>query len=114
MFICLTVLASPHSLLGQDVKPGELFPIRHNGKYGFIDKSGKLIIKQQFGEAFSFSEGLAPVKINGRWGYVNDRGKIVIKPRFELADLFYEGLARVKINNKWGFISTAGKIVIQA
>ena len=32
-------------------------------KYGFIDKSGKVVIEQQFNDASAFSEGLARVAI---------------------------------------------------
>ena len=31
-------------------------------KYGFIDKSGKVVIEPQFDEAYPFSEGLAWVQ----------------------------------------------------
>ena len=39
-----------------------LFPIKQNGKEGFIDISGNIIIKPQFDEVGFFSEGLASIK----------------------------------------------------
>lgn len=36
-----------------------------NRKYGFIDKTGEIVIKPQFDEVDVFSEGLACVTING-------------------------------------------------
>jgi len=49
------------------------------GKWGFIDKSGKLVISPQF-DAIShggFSEGLASVRIGddktGKWGFISRR-----------------------------------------
>ncbi|EGD0008327.1 WG repeat-containing protein, partial [Campylobacter coli] len=52
-------------------------------KYGFIDKSGKIIAKPKFDYGEYFSEGLAGVKLNGRWGFMDKNGKIVIEPKFD-------------------------------
>jgi hypothetical protein len=77
-----------------------------NKKWGFIDKTGILIIKPQFDEASSFSEGLARVLIGRNHGFIDKSGKMVIKPQFDLILLsrFSEGLAPVMIDGKWGFI----------
>lgn len=44
----------------------KLYVVNVNGKYGYIDKTGKIIITPQFDEAYPFSEGLASVKIGGK------------------------------------------------
>ncbi len=45
------------------------------GKYGFIDKTGKIVIDPQFGFVTAFSEGLAAVKSSSdktqTWGYIS-------------------------------------------
>ena len=59
---------------------GVLYPVVENGKYGFMDKTGKLIIQAQFDNAYTFKEGLAGVNIGaakkdagypegGKWGF---------------------------------------------
>ena len=44
------------------------------GKYGYIDKTGQMIITPQFDYADAFSEGLTRVGIGdanaGKWGYI--------------------------------------------
>ncbi|MGL4375735.1 MAG: WG repeat-containing protein, partial [Microcoleaceae cyanobacterium] len=45
-----------------------LFPILKNGKWGFIDKNGKVIVKPKYDEVRNFSEGLAAVKIGNKLG----------------------------------------------
>jgi len=64
-------------------KPEEsvgLFPIILNGKWGYIDTTGKIVINPQFDEAWWFSEGLARIKIGDRWGYIDKTGKYVWEP----------------------------------
>jgi WG containing repeat len=79
-------------------------------KWGFIDKSGKVVM--QFDEAGPFSEGLAAAKADGKFGYINAAGTFVIKPSYEQATPFSEGLAAVKIDGLYGFIDKSGRAVI--
>jgi hypothetical protein len=83
-----------------------------NGKYGYIDKTGKLAITPQYEAAWSFSDGLAPVQIGGKWGFIDTKGNLIIKPQFTTAESFSEGLAKVQIDNREGFIDRTGKLVI--
>ena len=89
--------------------------VKLNGKYGFINEAGEMVIKPQFEDAGYFaSNGLARVKLNGKYGFINEAGETVIRPQFEEADEFASnGLAPVKLNGKWGFINEAGETVIK-
>lgn len=50
-------------------------------KWGFIDKSGKMVIEPMFEDAASFKNGLAYVKINAaKQGYINRSGQFVWQP----------------------------------
>lgn len=112
----------------------ELFVIEKNEKYGYIDKTGQIIIEPQFEEAHPFHEGLAYVQILGnndklKEYYIDKTGKIVINQEFELRKSYFsEGLALIAImdyygtydeeygfwvnNDKYGFIDKTGKCVI--
>ena len=59
------------------VDTGELFPVEQNGKYGFIDSTGKTVIAPQFDSAGLFSEGLARVQIGDKWGFIDKTGKML-------------------------------------
>ncbi len=84
-------------------------------KWGYIDKTGKVIIEAQYDRVKPFSEGLAGVKKDGKWGYINKAGNLVITPRFKYeARLFSEGLAAFEKDDKWGYIDKTGKVVIDA
>ena len=87
-------------------------PIPLNGKWGYLDKTGKFYIKPQFDHAWLFSEGLAPVQMGDKYGFIDQSGNFVIKPQFEALFKFEGGLAAVKLGGKWGFIDPTGKFAI--
>lgn len=70
------------------------------GKWGFIDESGKLSIAARFDEVRDFIDDLAPVRIGRKWGYVDTSGRIAIEPHFQGAGEFHEGLARILLWSK--------------
>ena len=75
----------------------ELFPVRVDGKYGYIDKSGIVKIKPKYERAFEFSEGLAKVKLNKFIGYINTKGVLVVEAKYKRGTMFSEGLAAVRV-----------------
>ena len=51
-----------------------LAEVKLNGKYGFIDKTGKEIIPIKFDYTSGFKNGRAGVKLEGKWGYIDKQG----------------------------------------
>ena len=84
------------------------------GKVGFIDKTGSLVIPAKYNGLGYFHEGLVGVMTNGKWGYIDKMDNIVIPAKYEDSRLFCEGLAGVKINGMWGFIDKMDNLVIPA
>lgn len=95
----------------------KLSPIIENGKYGFIDQTGKKVIKCQFEKVKEFSEGLAPILKNKLWGFIDVKGNIKIKPQFSEVNWFSDELSLVLIKNdsvnKKAFINKKGDIVFE-
>ena len=94
-----------------------LFRISRKGKYGFIDRTGKIVIPCKFDFAHDFSEGLALVgkgtgQFSRKYGYIDMQGKQVVPFKYADAEDFSEGLARVEKDKKYGFIDKTGKEVI--
>ncbi len=94
---------------------GKLVPFENEGKWGYKNASGQVLIKPQFDMANDFSpEGIAAVVDDKGWAYINEKGETVIRP-FVIdngPDYFKQGLARFRINNKFGFFDRKGKIII--
>jgi hypothetical protein len=125
VLLSLTFIAMvAFSCLAQEKVPdSRLFTIEVKGRTGYVDNTGKIVIRPQFDEAWNFSEGLAPVRFDDRWGYIDKTGKVVIAPQFFQVSSFKEGLACVgaffksgPVNDRvgnYGYIDKSGKFVIK-
>ncbi|MBP6003148.1 MAG: WG repeat-containing protein [Pyrinomonadaceae bacterium] len=92
-----------------------LAKITVNGKAGFIDGSGKIVIRPLLSDAGYFSEGHAPFESsNGKWGFIDKLGNVSIRPQFDWALSFREGLAAVQVGKNWGYVDRSGRLVIDA
>ena len=83
--------------------------VKINGKYGYIDKTGKEITPLKYDSVSRFSEGLAVVTFNGKSGFIDKSGKEITPLKYDDFGVFSEGLVRVKLNGKWGYIDKMGK-----
>jgi len=94
--------------------------VRIGYKWGYVDKSGNLVISLEYSQAGIFREGLVNVSTGVgealRYGYVDKSGNMVVPPKYWMADSFSEGLALVLIGEgstgKYGYIDNTGKEVI--
>ncbi len=75
-----------------------IIAICKNGKWGFINSSGGVIIEPTFENAKSFSNGLAAVMNDGKWGFINSDGTVVIDYEYAATGYMNEnGLCPVRI-----------------
>ncbi len=131
----LVAVAAGSEIFGQNAQPSinqassdDLTAIQQNGKWGYADKDGKVLIKPQFSRAGRFSEGLALVWSGGipltdpvatsfvKMGYIDRTGHWVIRSRFKyyFFDDFSDGLVPFRQqSSKWGFMDRTEKIVIR-
>lgn len=104
-------------------EPPALFAIRHNDKWGYINRKGEVVIQPQFAwTSWVFSEDLAEACIGtgggfgfnnkDKCGYIDPLGRFVINPEYKNTSRFSEGLAAVLVNDKWGYVDKTGKMII--
>ena len=83
--------------------------------WGYIDKTGRIVIPQVFNYAETFSEGLAAVSECDEAYFIDKTGKRVISGNFRYASSFSGGLARVETMTSNGlvtsFIDRTGQVV---
>ena len=93
----------PHYKIGPD-----------NERWGYIDESGKFVIKPQFENASQFSEGLAAVEIENMWRYIDRSGKFASQRRFSQAGSFQNNIAIVRFaGNLDGLIDKNFKFICE-
>jgi len=119
----------------------EYVKVKRNGKWGFVDQKGNIIIdfiytedrdryydqklhlnidslnaipKDTYRNVGFFLEGFAPILKDSLYGFINTKNEIVIEPIFRGVGYFSEGFAGATIDGiLWGFIDTKGEFVIQ-
>ena len=104
-----SVLINPNKKKGA----GPLFQLHRGKQWGFMDRTGKIVIPPQFEAEGDFFNGLARVLKDDKWGYIDQTGRLVIEYRFEHCGDFVEGLAPVQVGRDWGYIDPSGKFIIQ-
>lgn len=83
------------------------------GKYGYLDRTGKIVIEPQFEYAEPFFEGRAFVEFNGKPAFTDMGGNIVAIPNCKpFAMAFSDGLRLVKATDKFGYFDKSGKMAI--
>lgn len=80
----------------------------HKG-WGFIDKTGAVVIQPRFEGALNFRDGLAPVVLAGKWGFINTTGDSVIANQFEWVGGFSEGMAVVQRSTRTATQNVPGR-----
>ncbi|MBN1961127.1 MAG: WG repeat-containing protein [Deltaproteobacteria bacterium] len=90
----------------------DLCGVEIGGLCGFMDRSGKFVVRPAYSKARAFSEGLAVVQWRDKWGYINKQGMVVIPIRYNYAfSSFKKGRAEVMENGKHFILDTSGNIV---
>lgn len=81
------------------------------GKWGYIDRTGKLVIVPKYDQARSFHNGLATVRQGDNW-FLIDRKGTVCGGGHSIIGTFNNNLAPVQINGKSGYLNEHGNIAI--
>ena len=105
-------------------------------RYGFIDKTGKVVIEPQFDYAMNFQDGIACIaevvdvgKKKIKYGFIDDKGNWIIKPVFDdvfrgwvlehhECARFSEGVIAAAIKygkheKRWGYVNKSGEWIIK-
>jgi WG containing repeat len=84
--------------------------VKIDGKWGYIDRAGRITVQPTYDAAFPFRGNYAVVREGDKRGFLrlDPQGgiSVFIPPTYEDASRFSEGLAAVKTGGRWGYISS--------
>ena len=90
--------------------------LEHDGKYGYADRSGKIVIPFQFDYAEDFSCDLAKVEAESGYGFIGTDGQYVIQPVNDDI-IWYQSYCKDNVilystaNREWGYIDQNGDVL---
>ena len=80
------VMAGEEKEIKDVLSANTLYLSKQNGKYGFVDKNGVVIVDYIYDDATEQNEyGYAGVKKDGRWGAIDSTGKVIVNPTYTLS-----------------------------
>jgi hypothetical protein len=106
------------SIWGNGFHEGLMAVSTGNGRRGFINIAGEMVIPPHYSHAESFSEGLAVVfmpptgyDMKSKRGYIRKNGEFAIEPQYDNASSFHEGRAFVYRESDWFLIDQSGGFI---
>jgi hypothetical protein len=90
------------------------FCLKKNGKYGFLDKNGKVSIGFQYDNAASFNfTPFAQVCKNGKCGFINQQNQVILPLEYEFTSgLQFAKYMPIRKGGKYGLIDRKGKEIL--
>lgn len=87
-----------------------------NGKFGYLDSTGRVAIPARYEVAKDFHDGMAYVSEGGKWGYIDKKGAVVIPIEYDYIYGYVweygEEYAVVEQHGKRGYISRTGELKV--
>jgi hypothetical protein len=72
------------------VTDDEIIAFEEQGKWGYVNTQGEILLNPVYDDARSFSNGLAAIKENGNWGFADTDFECVIACQYDEAYYFNE------------------------
>lgn len=85
-----------------------------NGRWGFVDETGREVIPLKYDKVDGFYEGNGRVCLNNLWGKVDRNGREIIAPKYDVIYAFGSSnkVNQVILNGKYGLIDSLGREII--
>ena len=100
------------------IKEGvDFYPLKRNGKYGYINKNGETVIPYTWNEAEYFKNGLAVVGDGDFWasryGLIDETGSIIIPCKWKTLKPITKRLVKVMGDyGNYGLIDMEGNVIV--
>lgn len=108
------VAAARYSKSGVEKFTEGMCRVNWNGKWGFIDKTGKEAVPLVYDRVNEFTkQGTATVTLNNKEGVIDKTGKIMVPAIYDRVYGFNsDGTTMVRLNDKAGRVDKTGRVVV--
>ena len=97
-------------LVNPDLFSEGLLAVQKDGRFGYINNTGKKVIEFYYDEAYAFKDGVALVKVGTKYNLINKKGVKVFEDDYDFLQRDSEtGLVWYVANEKLGLMNTSGK-----
>ncbi len=105
--------AAPTAQSAPDERVASVAPSDANPKWGYIDKTGKVVIEPRFTDVSLFSGGVARVKTDKGYGLIDKTGRMVVKPEYQALEIGDDVFIPAQNNYRWGVLRTDGSTIVE-
>lgn len=91
----------------------KLIPYRLKDKWGFLNRSGKIVIECEYDDAELLGNDIYGVKKQDRYGLIDKNGNKITSCKYEEVSEFSEGFSFVRYMDNFGFIRKDGKLITE-
>ena len=96
----------------KEFKIANIMPYFKDGKWGYSNKKGEVVIPCQYESCGFFSDGMAWVGKDMKFGYIDTTGVLIIMPEYDGVQNFFNGLAITQKLKYKGIIDKKNNIKI--
>ncbi|MEM6964018.1 MAG: WG repeat-containing protein [Bacteroidota bacterium] len=89
LYVFLIFLFSTSILLAQELTPEAVFPVGKEGKFGFMNFKGNLVVPLEYDQVSEMVAGTASVKKGERWGMINTQNVLLFPWKKERVKSYY-------------------------
>lgn len=90
-----------------------LLPMKQNGKWGYINDTGKVVIEPVYSQAFDFkTKKYAIVKQGLHFGIIDKQGKLLFATIYDSLKALNDSVLAIQYKGLWGIMTIEGKMIL--
>ncbi len=88
------------------------FSVMKDGKCGFVDASGTLVVPFIYDDVIEFVDGRAAVRRDGSWGIIDEAGTEILPCGYSSVQSYRYGFAEVRDGDMYGLVDRSGSFAV--
>ena len=112
--LIINILLALFSMICKAQDDDILIPVKIDGKMGYVNMDGKIVISPKYDKADRFYEnGFASVWLDGKSGVIDRSGRVVIDLKYEGTASWGSEYVTIGVDKKCGLIDLKGNVILE-